>query len=114
MVFGEGLETLLSVRGVLPAMPMIAGLSAAHLAAIAFPDGLRRLYVARDNDDAGRLAFETIADRSSGAVIELLHLDSEWGDFNADITTFCPTRCRNANKAQLRLEERWGGKEGCK
>src|SRR3546814_8480188 len=43
MVFGEGLETLLSVREVLPAMPMIAGLSAAHLAAIAFPDGLRRL-----------------------------------------------------------------------
>src|SRR3546814_9905300 len=31
MVFGEGLETLLSVREVLPAMPMIAGLSAAHL-----------------------------------------------------------------------------------
>src|SRR3546814_11432502 len=43
MVFGEGLETLLSVREVLPAMPMIAGLSAAHLAAIAFPGGFRRL-----------------------------------------------------------------------
>lgn len=88
MVFGEGLETLLSVREVLPALPMIAGLSAAHLAAIAFPDGLRRLYVARDNDDAGRLAFETIADRSSAADIELLPLDSELGDFNADLTTF--------------------------
>ena len=31
-------------------MPMIAGLSAAHLAAIRFPEPLRRLYVARDND----------------------------------------------------------------
>ena len=109
MVFGEGLETLLSVREVLPAMPMIAGLSAAHLAAIAFPDGLRRLYVARDNDDAGRLAFETIADRSSGADIELLPLDSELGDFNADLTTFGHDRVRNAIKAQLcrtdRLEQ---------
>src|SRR3546814_8206534 len=65
MVFGEGLETLLSVREVLPAMPMIAGLSAAHLAAIAFPDGLRRLYVARDNDDAGRLAFERSEEHTS-------------------------------------------------
>ncbi len=109
MVFGEGLETLLSVREVLPTMPMIAGLSAAHLAAISFPDGLRRLYVARDNDDAGRLAFETIADRSSGADIELLPLDSELGDFNADLTTFGHDRVRNAIKAQLcrtdRLEQ---------
>src|SRR3546814_14530379 len=88
MVFGEGLETLLSVREVLPAMPMIAGLSAAHLAAIAFPDGLRRLYVVRDNDDAGRLAFESIADLSSGAEFELLHLDSDLGVFNADLPTF--------------------------
>src|SRR3546814_17585503 len=101
MVFGEGLETLLSVRGVLPAMPMIAGLSAAHLAAIAFPDGLRRLYVARDNDDAGRLAFETIAYRTSGADIELLHLDSELGDFHADLNTFVHDRFRTATNAQL-------------
>src|SRR3546814_12942146 len=95
MVFGEGLETLLSVREVLPAMPMIAGLSAAHLAAIAFPDGLRRLYVARDNDDAGRLAFETIADRSSGADIELLHLDSELRSEERRVGKECVSTCRS-------------------
>jgi len=46
MVAGEGLETVLSLRCVLPRMPMVAALSAAHLAAILFPEPLRRLYIA--------------------------------------------------------------------
>lgn len=52
MAAGEGIETMLSQRTVLPAMPAHATLSAAHLYAILFPDTLRRLYVARDNDPA--------------------------------------------------------------
>ena len=43
MAAGEGIETVLSIRQVLPDMPMLAALSAAHLAAILFPDTLRRL-----------------------------------------------------------------------
>src|SRR6185437_5301512 len=50
---GEGIETMLSLRMVVPTMPMLAALSAAHLAAILFPPTLRRLYVARDDDPAG-------------------------------------------------------------
>src|SRR5690606_35445592 len=50
MIAGEGIETMLSLREAAPALPMIAGLSGAHLAAIPFPQMLRRLYVARDND----------------------------------------------------------------
>ncbi|KAB2748641.1 toprim domain-containing protein, partial [Brucella anthropi] len=42
-----------SPRMVLPHMPMMAALSAAHLAAILFPSTLRRLYVLRDRDPAG-------------------------------------------------------------
>jgi hypothetical protein len=34
-------------------MAMAAALSAAHLAAILFPETLRRLYIVRDNDPAG-------------------------------------------------------------
>ena len=34
---GEGIETMLSLRSVLPTMPMVAALSANHLAAIAVP-----------------------------------------------------------------------------
>jgi hypothetical protein len=50
---GEGIETMLSLRCVVPGMPMMAALSAAHLAAILFPATLQRLYVAHDNDPAG-------------------------------------------------------------
>ena len=50
---GEGIETMLSLRCVLPTMPMVAALSAAHLGQLLFPDTLRRLYVARDDDPAG-------------------------------------------------------------
>ena len=46
---GEGLETMLALKSVLPALPMIAGLSANHLAALEWPPTLRRLYVAHDN-----------------------------------------------------------------
>jgi hypothetical protein len=53
MAAGEGIETMLSLRMALPDMPMAAALSAAHLAAILFPDTLRRLYIARDDDPAG-------------------------------------------------------------
>ena len=42
---GEGLETMLSLRVVMPALPVVAALSATHLAAFIPPSGLRRLYI---------------------------------------------------------------------
>ena len=53
MAAGEGIETMLSLRCVMPSMAMVAALSAAHLAAILFPATLRRLYIVRDDDRAG-------------------------------------------------------------
>jgi hypothetical protein len=50
---GEGIETMLSLRCVLPTLPMAAALSANHLAAMLLPLTLRRLYIARDADAAG-------------------------------------------------------------
>src|SRR3954466_10496360 len=43
LVAGEGLETVLSARAVLPRVPMLAGLSADHLAALHPPTGAPRL-----------------------------------------------------------------------
>jgi Toprim domain/YspA, cpYpsA-related SLOG family len=60
MVAGEGIETVLSLRCVIPTMPMVAALSAAHLAAILFPATLRRLYIARDDDPAGDSAMASL------------------------------------------------------
>ncbi|WP_426265273.1 DUF7146 domain-containing protein [Sphingomonas sp. PWP1-2] len=82
---GEGIETMLSLRCVMPAMPMMAALSANHLAALVLPNSLRRLYIARDNDPAGRHATETLAERAYDAGIEALPLIPALGDFNDDL-----------------------------
>ncbi|MDE8345367.1 MAG: toprim domain-containing protein [Acidocella sp.] len=85
MAAGEGIETMLSLRCVLPHLPMVAALSANHLAAIQFPATLRRLYVARDNDAAGDAAFATLTKRAAAASIEILALLPRLQDFNDDL-----------------------------
>ena len=85
MTAGEGIETVLSVRTVLPAMPSLAALSAAHLSAILFPTTLRRLYIARDNDPAGDGAMATLTERASAVGIEAVVLTPRLGDFNEDL-----------------------------
>lgn len=85
MAAGEGIETMLSLRQAMPAVPMIAALSAAHLAALEFPAGLKRLYVARDNDPAGEGAFVKLAGRAGEQDIEAIALLPERDDFNSDL-----------------------------
>lgn len=85
MIAGEGIETILSLREVLPSMPMAAATSSAHLAGILFPPTLKRLYVARDRDAAGDAAFGVLTDRAQAAGIELVSLMPELGDFNDDL-----------------------------
>lgn len=91
MAAGEGIETMLSLREVLPTLPMAAATSSSHLAAILFPPTLRRLYVARDRDAAGDAAFSILTDRASTAGIELLSLMPALGDFNDDLRLHGPS-----------------------
>ena len=85
MAFGEGIETMLSLREIAPALSLVAGLSAAHLAALEFPAPLRRLYVARERDAAGRAAFATLAERAVPLGIAILPLDPAVDDLNSDL-----------------------------
>ena len=82
---GEGVETMLALKSVLPHLPMIAALSANHLAALDFPAQVRRLYVAQDNDAAGRFAAERLRERGGAAGIEVRDLLPLFEDFNADL-----------------------------
>jgi Toprim domain len=84
---GEGIETMLSLRCVLPTLPMAAALSANHLAAILFPLTLRRLYIARDADAAGDAAVTALTERAEAAGIEAIALSPRLGDFNEDLRT---------------------------
>ena len=102
---GEGIETMLSLRCVLPGLPMIAALSAAHLGAILFPATLRRLYVARDNDPAGENAATKLVERAQAAGVEAIALSPRLGDFNDDLRAFGVEGLRESLRGQLALED---------
>ncbi len=87
---GEGVETMLALKSVLPKLAMIAGLSANHLAAHELAPALRRLYVARDNDAAGLKAADRLHERGEAAGIDVRDLVPVHGDFNIDLCRFGP------------------------
>jgi hypothetical protein len=98
---GEGIETMLSLRLALPDMPMAAALSAHHLAALLLPPTLRRLYIARDADAAGDMAFAALTERATAAGIEALALSPARSDFNDDLRAFGLGPLRAALRPQL-------------
>jgi hypothetical protein len=101
LAVGEGIETMLSLRGALPAMPMAAALSANHLAALLLPLTLRRLYIARDADASGDMAFATLTERAEAAGIEAFALSPRTGDFNEDLQMFGPGALQAALRVQI-------------
>ena len=101
MAAGEGIETMLSLRCALPAMPIAAALSANHLAALLLPPALRRLYIARDADAAGDVALAALTERAEAAGIKALALSPRSGDFNEDLCAFGPGALRAALRIQL-------------
>jgi hypothetical protein len=102
---GEGIETMLSLRGIMPSLPTVAALSANHLAALLFPATLRRLYIARDADPAGDAAVSTLNDRAAAAGIETLTLSPAFGDFNEDLRRLGAGDLRAALRVQLAPED---------
>ena len=105
MAAGEGIETVLSLQGVLPTMAMAAALSAGHLAALLLPPGLRRLYIVRDNDPAGHWAAAALTARAQEAGIEALVLAPTLGDWNDDLPQLGPGALASALRVQLAPED---------
>jgi Toprim domain len=98
---GEGVETMLALKAVLPALPMIAGLSANHLAALDLPPALLRLYVARDNDAAGLKAARRLHERGTALGIDVRDLVPVHADFNLDLCRLGPATLLAHLAAQL-------------
>ena len=98
---GEGIETMLSLRCVLPTLPMAAALSANHLAALLLPPTLRRLYIARDNDAAGDGAAIALTERAQSAGVEAITWSPRCGDFNEDLRDFGLDALRAALRVDL-------------
>lgn len=105
MAAGEGIETMLSLRQVLPSMAMAPARSAAHLAAILFPLRLRRLYIVRDNDPAGDGARDMLIERANAEGIEAIPLSPALGDFNEDLQRLGFDALRTGVRVQLAPED---------
>jgi hypothetical protein len=102
---GEGIETMLSLRCILPTLPMAAALSANHLSAMLLPSSLRRLYIARDADAAGDAVHLALSQRAENAGIEVIALSPRLGDFNEDLHIFGLEALRAALLLQLVPED---------
>jgi hypothetical protein len=96
---------MLSLRSTLPDLPVAAALSAAHLAAMQLSDGLRRLYIARDNDPAGNRAATLLAERAEAEGIEAIVLTPRHGDFNDDLRAFGVETLRAALRTQVATQD---------
>ncbi|MCS0504787.1 DUF7146 domain-containing protein [Ancylobacter mangrovi] len=105
MAAGEGIETMLSIRQVLPNMPIMPALSAAHLAVILFPPALRRLYIVSDKDPAGDAARDALIERANVEGIEAICLSPGFGDFNEDLQRLGMDALRACVRLQLAPED---------
>ncbi|MFZ3238469.1 MAG: toprim domain-containing protein, partial [Stellaceae bacterium] len=100
---GEGIETMLALKSVLPLLPMAAGLAANHLAALELSPALRRLYVARDNDKAGLTAANRLRERAAG--LDVRELVPVHADFNLDLCRLGADDLRTRIADQLDLSD---------
>jgi hypothetical protein len=98
---GEGIETMLALRCVLPSLPMIAALSASHLGATVLLPGLRRLYIAQDRDHAGTYAAAALTERAGRACIEPIALRPHYDDFNDDLRQIGPAELAACVRLQM-------------
>jgi hypothetical protein len=105
LVAGEGVETVLSLKTVMPDMPMVAALSASRLAGLALPSGLVRLYVACDSDAAGQRAFARLSQRGQAEGFVALVLRASGGDFNDDLRARGPVSLASVVRTQLAPED---------
>ena len=106
MAIGEGLETMLSWRMMLPTMPTIATLSAAHLTAFEWPTCVQRLYVVRDDDAAGDAAWTHLDDRARARAIDLVPIVSPTGnDLNDGLMALGRERLLTELAPRIRSED---------
>ena len=85
LIAGEGLENVLSVGTALPEFDLASCLTANHLGVFDPPDGIKRLWIARDNDDAGEAAAIRLRTRAEAKSITCYDLVPRLEDFNEDL-----------------------------
>ena len=110
LIVGEGLENTLSVGTALPEFDLASCLTGTHLGLFIPPPGIQRIWIARDNDDAGRNASMRLRNQLESFGITCSDLVPNMGDFNDDLQAFGKNALRRsllkAMKAQgLEIED---------
>ncbi|MDD9908543.1 MAG: toprim domain-containing protein [Ahrensia sp.] len=105
LIAGEGLENVLSVGTALPQHDLASCLTANHLAGFDPPPTLRRLWIARDNDEAGERAAQRLRARAEPLGIPCGDLVPETEDFNRDLQRDGVHRLRARLQEQMRETE---------
>ena len=88
LIVGEGLENTLSVGTALPEFDLASCLTATHLGLFIPPPLIKRIWIARDNDKAGRKASMRLRNQLETQGIACGHLVPNTGDFNDDLRAF--------------------------
>jgi hypothetical protein len=88
LIVGEGLENTLSVGTALPEFDLASCLTASHLGLFIPPPGIKRIWIARDNDDAGRNGSMRLRNQQESLGITCGELVPAMGDFNDDLRAF--------------------------
>jgi hypothetical protein len=102
LIAGEGIESVLSVGSALPLLDLASCLTAQHLALFEPPPWCKRLWIARDNDEAGEKAALDLRARTEPMGIEVFDLTPERNDFNDDLRAIGLQRLRSALERQFR------------
>lgn len=103
---GEGLENTLSVGTVFPQAALASCLTANHLAAFDIPASVARLWIVRDNDDAGARGANRLAIRAQDDGVQPYILTPERDDFNDDLKADGVTRMRQRLARQIEVQVR--------
>ncbi len=85
MIIGEGVETVLSLRAIMPIIPIASALSAQNLGVFRLPSSLKRLYIAADRDEAGMGAAGRLRQRAIAEGVDAAVLLPIFNDFNDDL-----------------------------
>ena len=88
LIVGEGLENILSVGTALPEFDLASCLTATHLGLFIPPPRIKRIWIARDNDEAGRNASKKSRNQLESRGITCGYLVPNMGDFNDDLRAF--------------------------
>jgi len=104
LIVGEGLENTLSVGTALPEFNLASCLTATHLGLFIPPSGVKRIWIARDNDVAGERAAQILASKLASSGIECRCLVPKLSDFNEDLLAFGKEAFRDTLLSTMNLE----------